>query len=247
MNSSTRRSQQVNRAIYLGDEGIRLMRPTYFTAEVRRFHRREKLFYLDLLDATRYELIIEVGCSGYRLIGIKNDDNDYLGIDISPPRVRRLKSRRGAVIRCEAGKFFKRTRLVDEIMRRYEERVLCILPFNFLGTMDAPIDFLTLVCKTPFDLALSLFSTSETATLARREYYDLCGIAVREVVRTDDYVRLDCSNGFQAFAFDPVFLVNHISAYGFRLNDIQHFDVCNFLHFKKSHQEIAGQDTEHRC
>ncbi|MGY4407934.1 MULTISPECIES: hypothetical protein [Bradyrhizobium] len=233
MNSSTLRSQQVNRAIYLGDEGVRLMRPSCFTAEVRQFHHRERLFYLDLLGTTRYELIIEVGCSGYRLIGIKDDDNDYLGIEINPPRVRRLKSRRAAVMRCEAGKFFKRTRLIDEIMRRYDEKVLCILPFNFLGTMDAPMEFLTLVCKAPFDLALSLFSTSETATLARHEYYDLCGITVQGVVRTDDYVRLECSNGFQAFAFDPVFLVNCISAYGFRLNDIEYYDVCNLLHFKK--------------
>ncbi|MGY4568260.1 MULTISPECIES: hypothetical protein [Bradyrhizobium] len=233
MNSSTLRSQKVNRAIYLGDEGVRLMRPSCFTAEVRQFHNRERLFYLDLLCTTRYELIIEVGCSGYRLIGIKDDDNDYLGIEINPPRVRRLKSRRAAVMRCEARKFFKRTRLIDEIMRRYDEKVLCILPFNFLGTMDAPMEFLTLVCKAPFDLALSLFSTSETATLARHEYYDLCGIIVRGVVRTDDYVRLECSNGFQAFAFDPVFLVNRISAYGFRLNDIEYHDVCNFLHFKK--------------
>ncbi|WP_246799583.1 hypothetical protein [Bradyrhizobium sp. CCBAU 51753] len=233
MSSSTLRSQQVNRAIYLGDEGIRLMRPSCFTAEVRQFHLRERLFYLDLLCATQYGLIIEVGCSGYRLIGIKNDDNDYLGIEINPPRMRRLKSRRGAVIRCEAGKFFKRTRLIDEIMHRYDGKVLCILPFNFIGTMDAPIEFLTLVCKAPFDLALSLFSTSETATVARHEYYDLCGITVQGVVRTDDYVRLDCSNGFQAFAFDPVFLVNRISSYGFRLNEIEHHDVCNFLHFKK--------------
>ncbi|WP_246787867.1 hypothetical protein [Bradyrhizobium sp. CCBAU 53421] len=241
MNSSAFRSQQVNRAIYLGNEGVRLMRPSCFTAEVRQFHHRERLFYLDLLCATQYQLIIEVGCSGYRLIGIKNDDNDYLGIEINPPRMRRLKSRRGAVIRCEARKFFKRMRLIEEIMRRYDGKVLCILPFNFIGTMDAPMEFLSLVCKAPFDLALSLFSTSDTATVARHEYYDLCGITIQGVVRTDDYVRLDCSNGFQAFAFDPVFLVNRISSYGFRLNEIEYHDVCNFLHFKKGHPEMRGR------
>ncbi len=231
MNSSAFRYRQVNRAIYLGDEGIRLMRPGYFTARVRQFHERERAFCLELLRSTTYRLIIEVGCSCYRLIGVKNDDSDYLGIDINPPRGRRLKEDNGAVVRCEANKFFKRRRLVSEIMRRYDGRVLCILPFNFLGTMDRPMEFLTLMCQTPFDLALSLFSTSETATAARLEYYDLCGINVQAVVRTDDYVRLDCSNGFQAFAFDPSVLTSRISAFGFRLNEAKYFDVCNFLHF----------------
>jgi len=237
VNSPALHSRQVNRAIYLGDEGIRLMRPNYFTAQVRQFHDYERVFYLDLLCSNRYDLIIEVGCSCYRLIGVKKADNDYLGIDINPPRARRLKKGNGAVIRCEANKFFKRTRLIDEIMRRYDGRVLCILPFNFLGTMDAPMEFLARVCQAPFDLALSLFSTSETATVARLEYYNLCGINVQGVVRTDDYVRLDCSNGFQAFAFDPLFLKNRISTFGFRLNEAGYYDVCNFLHFKKSSPE----------
>ncbi|MFB9263033.1 hypothetical protein ACFFWD_07575 [Bradyrhizobium erythrophlei] len=241
MNFSVPQSKQVNRAIYLGDEGVRLMRPNYFSAKVRQFHNCERVFYLDLLRSTRYDLIIEVGCSCYRLLGVKNEDNDYLGIDINPPRARRLKSRNGAVIRCEANKFFKRTGLINEIMRRYDGRVLCMLPFNFLGTMDAPMEFLTRVCQAPFDLALSLFSTSETATVARLEYYDLCGINVQRVVRTDDYVRLDCSNGFQAFAFDPVFLKNRISACGFRLHGAEYYDVCNFLHFKKGGPDVHSR------
>ncbi|WP_420969712.1 hypothetical protein [Bradyrhizobium sp. B120] len=247
MNSSAHQSEQVNRAIYLGDAGMRLMCPNHFTAKVRRFHDYERRFYRGLLRASRYDLIIEVGCSGYRLIGVKGDYNDYLGIDINPPRARRLKNERGAVIRCEANKFFKRTRLINEIMIRYDGRVLCTLPFNFLGTMDAPMEFLTLVCQAPFDLALSLFSTSETATVARLEYYDLCGISVQGVVRTDDYVRLDCSNGFQAFAFDPFFLERRISACGFRLSNAECYDVCHFLHFKRGNSEYSDQDNAARA
>lgn len=234
MTSSAPQSKQFNRSIYLAAEGMRLMRPDYFTPEVRYFHERERLFLDDLLRSTPYDLIIEVGCSSYRLIDIKNDDNDYLGIDINPPRARRLKTGNGAIMRCDANKFFARERLINEIMRRYDGRILCILPFNFLGTIDAPLEFLALVCQSRFDLALSLFSTSERATVARLKYYDLCGIEVQSVARTDDYVRLDCSNGFQAFAFDPIFLRNRISAYGFRLNNAEHHDVCNFLHFSKS-------------
>lgn len=226
-------SQQLNRAIYLADEGMRLMRPKYFTPEVRQFHDWERFFLLDLLRSTPYHLIIEVGCSSYRLIGVKSDVTDYLGIDINPPRARRSEHGDGAVIRCDANKFFRRKRLINEIMKRYEGRILCILPFNFLGTMDAPLEFLALVCQSPFDLVLSLFSASERATVARLKYYDLCGIEVQSVARTDDYVRLNCSNGFQAFAYDPIFLRNRISAYGFRLNNAEHHDVCNFLHFQK--------------
>ncbi|MCP3392209.1 hypothetical protein NLM27_25850 [Bradyrhizobium sp. CCGB12] len=233
MTSSSPQSKQFNRSVYLADEGMRLMRPDYFTPEVRYFHERERFFLHDLLRSTPYELIIEVGCSSYRLIDIKNDDNDYLGIDISPPRARRLKNWNGAIIRCDANKFFARKRLINEIKRRYQGKILCILPFNFLGTMDAPLEFLTLVGQTPFDLALSLFSTSDRATAARLKYYDLCGIEVRSVDRTDNHVRLDCSNGFQAFAFNPLFLENRISAYGLRLNNAEHHDVCNFLHFQK--------------
>lgn len=231
-------SKQFNRSVYLADEGMRLMRPDYFTAEVRQFHDRERLFLHDLLRSTAYDLVIEVGCSCYRLIDIKSDNNDYLGIDINPPRPRRLKNGNGAIIRCDANKFFRRKRLINEIMKRYDGRILCILPFNFLGTMDAPLEFLALVCQSPFDLALSLFSTSERATVARLKYYDLCGIEVQSVARTDDYVRLDCSNAFQAFAFDPIFLRNRISAYGFRLNNAEHHDVCNFLHFSKPLKDI---------
>ncbi|MGV7219054.1 hypothetical protein [Bradyrhizobium sp. UFLA05-112] len=190
-------------------------------------------FFLGLLRSTKYKLMIEVGCGYYRLLGVKNDDNDYLGIDISPPRERRCGS--AAVICCDANQFFKKKRLISVIMKRYDGKVLCTLPFNFLGTMDDPMEFLTRVCQAPFDLALSLFSTTERATAARLRYYDLCGIQVQSVVRTVDYVRLDCSNGFQAF--DPIFLGNRISACGFRLNHAEYRDVCNFLHFQKSHSE----------
>lgn len=224
---------QINRAIYLAEEGIRLMHPDYFTPEVRQFHDCERSFFLNLLRSIRYNLIVEVGCSYYRLIGVKDDDTDYLGIDINPPRARRSQHGDGAVIRCDANNFFRRKRLIDEIMKRYDGKILCILPFNFLGTMDVPLEFLTLVCQAPFDLALSLFSTSERATAARLKYYDLCRIEVQSVARTDDYVRLDCSNGFQAFAYDPIFLRNRTCASGFRLNHAEHHDVCNFLHFSK--------------
>ncbi|WP_224741426.1 hypothetical protein [Bradyrhizobium sp. 2S1] len=234
MNSSAPEFEQFNRSIYLHGEAGRLMRPNYFTAEVRQFHELERRFYADLLRAARYDLVIEVGCSCYRLIGVKSDASDYLGIDINPARTRRLKSGKGAVIRCEADKFFKRTRLISKIRSRYDGKVLCILPFNFLGTMDAPMEFLTRVCQAPFDLALSLFATNEAATLARCEYYDLCGIGIESVERTDDYVRLNCSNGFRAFAFEPLFLQNRIAACGFRLSGAQYSDVCNFLHFRKS-------------
>lgn len=166
------------------------MHPNFFTPEVRQFHNRERCFLLDLLRSTPYDLIIiEVGCSYYRLISIQNGDNDYLGIDINPPRARRSKNGHGAVIRCDANRFFRRKRLINEIMRRYDGKVLCILPFNFLGTMDAPLEFLALVCQSPFDLVLSLLSASERATLARLKYYDLCGIEVQSVARTDEYVR----------------------------------------------------------
>nr|WP_249808022.1 FAD-dependent oxidoreductase [Bradyrhizobium sp. CW7] len=62
----------------LAAEGMRLMRPKYFTPEVRQFHDWERFFLLDLLRSTPYHLIIEVGCSYYRLIGVKNDVTDYL-------------------------------------------------------------------------------------------------------------------------------------------------------------------------
>jgi hypothetical protein len=224
-------SRQLNRAIYLDDEGTRLMHPDYFTARVRQFHDFERAFYLELLRSIPYRLIIEVGCSCYRLIGVKSNDSDYLGIDINPPRARRLRNEKAAIVCCEASKFFKRKRLINEIMQRYDGRVLCILPFNFLGTMDGPMEFLMRICQTPFDLALSLFSTSEAATAARLEYYELCGINVQTVVRTDDYVRLDCCSGFRAFAFQPGVLTSRILAYGFRLNDAKSSDVCNVLHF----------------
>lgn len=233
MSASTSQSQQINRTIYLADNGIRLMRPDYFTPEVRQFHHCERSFFLNLLRSTRYNLIIEVGCSHYRLIGVKSHDADYLGIDINPPRARRSETRDGAVIRCDANKFFRKTRLIDEIVKRYDGNILCILPFNFLGTMDAPLEFLTIVCQAPFDLALSLFSTSKMATAARVRYYDLCGIEVKSVARTNDYVRLNCSNGFQAFAFDPGFLRTRIRSYGFRLDGAEHHEICNFLHFSK--------------
>ncbi|OKO81914.1 hypothetical protein AC628_05675 [Bradyrhizobium sp. NAS96.2] len=219
------------------------MRPDYFTARVRQFHDCERAFYFDLLRSTSYRLIIEVGCSCCRLIGVKNHDSDYLGIDINPSCARRLRDMNGAVVRCEANKFFKRARLINEIMRRYDGAVLCILPFNFLGTMDAPMEFLARVCQMPFDLALSLFSTSETATAARLEYYKLCGINVQAVVRTDDYVRLDCLNGFQALAFNPGVLTRRISAYGFRLNDAKYSDVCNFLHFKRERSKVFRREA----
>lgn len=99
--------------------------------------------------------------------------------------------------------------------------------------MDAPLAFLKNVCQAPFDLALSLFETGETATEARLDYYRLCGIEVQNITRTRDYVRLDCTNSFQAFAFEPEFIKAVVQVDGFLLNGSEHHDVCNFLHFEK--------------
>lgn len=242
MHSGNSASQQINRSIYLDDEGIRLMRPEYFTAGVRRFHDLEKLFYLDLLGDEKYSLIIEVGCSSYRLIGVKPPCCDYLGVDINPPKERRLPQKRGAVIQCEANRFFNKNAFLNRVAQKYSGRVLCILPFNFLGTMDSPLQFLKNVCQAPFDLALSVFGTEEIATDARLEYYRLCGIEVQNISQTHQFVRLDCTNSFKAFAFEPEFLKAVIQADGYRVREFEYHDICNFIHFEKCHIEKGNSD-----
>lgn len=222
----------VNRGVYLADEGIGLMQPEFFTDEILSFHSREKIFCGSIASEYDHQLIIEVGCSNFRLIDIKSGDCHYLGVDINPPRRTRAPEKKGAIIRCDARSFFANSRLRGAITARFGDRVACILPFNFLGTMDGPIPFLHHVARWNKDIVLSLFNTTDRATEARIRYYEKCRIKVEKITKTEESVRINCSNGFEAFAFSQTYIEGILAEFDYILARKEVNDVFVFMFFR---------------
>ncbi|MEQ8966155.1 MAG: hypothetical protein RID91_10040 [Azospirillaceae bacterium] len=222
---------KTNKDVYLEREGINLMVPETFTDAIIDFHAREFDYAAAITRDGGHGLLIEFGCADFRLLEARRPGTSYCGVDIHPPADRRRPARDARIVRAEARRFIRRRGLLAEIRRRYDERVLVVLPFNFLGTMDTPLAFLDSVAATGFDLLVDVFNTTETATRARIAYYDRCGIAVERVERSETGVALHCANGFVAQAFDRGFLAARLAARGYRLTDEASSPVWRFLHW----------------
>jgi hypothetical protein len=221
-----------NRDVYLADEGVSLMQPDFFTDEILTFHSCEKIFCSRVTNEYDHRLVIEVGCSNFRLIDTKPEECHYLGVDINPPEGTRIPDKKGAIIRCDARRFFANSRIRGKIITLFGDRVACILPFNFLGTMDEPIRFLHHVSRWNKDIVLSLFNTTDRATEARISYYKKCGIVVEQVAKTEEFVRLNCSNGFEAFAFSQTYIESILTNSDYRLERQEVHDVFAFMFFR---------------
>jgi len=231
--------RSINRDVYLADEGINLMRPDYFTDDIVAFNSHEKIFCRRLTDDYDHRLVIEAGCGNFRLIDSKPDQCCYLGIDINPRHGTRAPDKKGVIIRCDARRFFTNYRIENKIMDMFENRVACILPFNFLGTMDEPIRFLHNVCRWNKDIMLSLFNTTDQATEARIRYYKKCRIVVEQVTKTEEFVRLNCSNGFEAFAFSQTYIEGILANYGYSVACKEEHGVFAFMFFRRTPDSFA--------
>jgi hypothetical protein len=229
----------INRDVYLADEGINLMRPKFFTNDILMFHSCEKIFCRRVTNEHDHRLIIEVGCSNFRLIDIKPEASYYLGVDINPPNSTRVPEKKGAIIRCDARRFFANSRIKDKIMSVFKDRVTCILSFNFLGTMDEPMRLLHQVSRWNADIVLSLFNTTDKATEARIRYYKKCRIVVDQVTKTEEFVRLNCSNGFEAFAFSQTYIESILANLGYGLARKEIHDVFTFMFFRRAPDPLA--------
>ncbi len=224
--------QTANRDFYLAQEGISLMQSNFFTDDILMFHAEEEKFCSRVTNKHDYRLMIEVGCSNFRLIDAKPDECHYLGVDINPPCRTRIPEKKGAIIRCDARKFFTNSQIEDRIGRTFGNRVVSILSFNFLGTADEPLRLLDHVARWNKDIVLSLFNTTERATQARLKYYKGCRIAVEQITKSKDFVRLNCSNGFEAFAFSQDYIELTLTAFDYRLRHKVENDICVFMFFR---------------
>ncbi|MEI9997651.1 MAG: hypothetical protein WDM91_23860 [Rhizomicrobium sp.] len=223
----------INRDVYLAEAGGNLMQPEFFTDDILAFHACEERFFRRVAHDRDYRLVIEVGCAGFRLIDAKPEQCSYLGVDINPRNGTRAPDKKGAIIRCDARRFFANGRIRDKVTSLFQDRVACILPFNFLGTMDEPIAFLHMVGLWNKDIVLSLFNTTHEATEARVKYYEKCHIVVERIARSDEFVRLNCSNGFEAFAFSRSYLQAFLARMGYGLMRQEVHEVFSFLFFRR--------------
>jgi hypothetical protein len=176
----------------IDDCAAMMMRIGNFPDEVLSLLQLEALVSFNALLCYRCDGIVELGCYDgrsielSRILGLR-----YLGVDLDPRAIESLRGRiaaEGMEARAEA--VVANALDLDQWVGRIRaQRLLILLPFNFLGGFRNPTMLLQRLCRVPGALFLiSVFNTSDYSTHIRRRYYSACGVEALTLGALDNVI-----------------------------------------------------------
>jgi hypothetical protein len=175
--------------------------------------------------ATRYALVVEIGCMdgrlhAERLVGM---GAGYLGIDLVSSAIERCQARVEAVAppgaaRARACDVLRLNELLDRETGLPPGPRLALLPFNVIGNLPSPWSTFPVLRTCSLDVLILSYQTTAAANAARRAYYEACGYRALQMAETTVGVRFSSQDGLDSDAFHPAALVASLGEHGYQVS-----------------------------
>lgn len=191
--------------IYESGAGDALLNPIVHTTAIRDYLEAERAFIQQ--HVSDYDALVETGCSAGRYAACALDSNkQYIGID----RVARYLA--------EGMRHYPRATFVAADIKNItgilplylqpSRKPLIVVPFNLVGTLAEPLQFLNELSATGHHFLLFSFNTDAAATEARAEYYTTSGFDDLHHHEEEDGVLFTSPSGLHSFAYTEAWFEN---------------------------------------
>ncbi|MDU8998733.1 class I SAM-dependent methyltransferase [Streptomyces mirabilis] len=156
-----------------------IMRVAHIPDELYPLLQMEALVSLDTALRHDCDAIIELGCYDGRALEVaKAARIPYYGVDIDPDAISTLERRIADESLSATSKAFLGDVMASGVWSTSVDsrRPLQVIPFNLLGNLEEPTEFLRELGKLGGLAVVSLFNEEQRTTTFRRLYYRACGI-----------------------------------------------------------------------